>query len=179
MCHQREFVSFSGVSTIMLQKVISGGQTGVDIAGVKAARAAGFETGGWMPWGYKTDEGNRPAYRREYNMLCTQDRDYPTRTRLNIRNSCATLLIATNFRSQGTRLTAHIIDELGKPSKQVQVDIKHDPSADQIEEVTKWIRDHDFKVLNVAGNSEGNSPGIEEWTFKLLENCFTSLRNQP
>jgi hypothetical protein len=31
----------------MLKKIVSGGQTGADQAGLKAARAAGIETGGW------------------------------------------------------------------------------------------------------------------------------------
>jgi hypothetical protein len=33
----------------MLRKVISGGQTGVDLAGLDAAREAGILTGGYCP----------------------------------------------------------------------------------------------------------------------------------
>jgi hypothetical protein len=39
----------------MLAKVISGGQTGADQAGRRAARAAGIPTGGWAPLGWKTE----------------------------------------------------------------------------------------------------------------------------
>jgi hypothetical protein len=34
-----------------LTRLISGGQTGADQGGLRAARAAGIETGGWAPLG--------------------------------------------------------------------------------------------------------------------------------
>ncbi len=44
----------------MLDRVISGGQTGADQAALRAARAAGIPTGGWAPLGWKTEEGPAP-----------------------------------------------------------------------------------------------------------------------
>jgi hypothetical protein len=38
----------------MIERVISGGQTGADQAGWRAARAAGIPTGGFMPKGFLT-----------------------------------------------------------------------------------------------------------------------------
>jgi hypothetical protein len=35
----------------MLERIISGGQSGVDQAGWRAARALGLAAGGWMPLG--------------------------------------------------------------------------------------------------------------------------------
>ena len=40
--------------TPLPRKVISGGQTGADQAGLVAARRFGIPTGGWMPRGWKT-----------------------------------------------------------------------------------------------------------------------------
>ncbi|MFZ8324119.1 YpsA SLOG family protein, partial [Staphylococcus aureus] len=40
-----------------LKKVISGGQTGADQAGLRAGKAAGLETGGMVPKGCLTDDG--------------------------------------------------------------------------------------------------------------------------
>jgi Circularly permutated YpsA SLOG family len=43
-------------------KIISGGQTGADQAGWRAAKACGLETGGWMPKGWKTELGCSPFF---------------------------------------------------------------------------------------------------------------------
>jgi hypothetical protein len=39
----------------VLDRVVSGGQTGADQAGWRAARASGIATGGWMPEGFLTE----------------------------------------------------------------------------------------------------------------------------
>jgi hypothetical protein len=44
----------------VLTKVISGGQTGADQAGWRAARAFGIPTGGWMPLEFRTERGPCP-----------------------------------------------------------------------------------------------------------------------
>jgi hypothetical protein len=45
----------------MIQRVISGGQTGVDQAALRAAKACGIPTGGWCPLGFLTEAGPMPA----------------------------------------------------------------------------------------------------------------------
>ena len=44
----------------MLERVISGGQTGADQTGLHAARACGIPTGGWAPRGWLTEAGPAP-----------------------------------------------------------------------------------------------------------------------
>lgn len=44
----------------MLTKVISGGQTGVDQAALRAAKAARIPTGGYAPKGWLTEDGPAP-----------------------------------------------------------------------------------------------------------------------
>ncbi len=41
----------------MIRKIISGGQTGTDIAGIDAAIACNIPYGGWLPKGRKTENG--------------------------------------------------------------------------------------------------------------------------
>jgi hypothetical protein len=41
----------------MITLVISGGQTGADQAGWRAAESCGIPMGGWMPFGFLTEEG--------------------------------------------------------------------------------------------------------------------------
>ena len=42
--------------------MISGGETGAEQAGWRAAEAIGVPTGGWMSKGFLTEEGPRPEF---------------------------------------------------------------------------------------------------------------------
>ena len=44
----------------VLEKIVSGGQTGVDRAALDAALAAGFPCGGWAPKGRMAEDGAIP-----------------------------------------------------------------------------------------------------------------------
>jgi Circularly permutated YpsA SLOG family len=46
----------------VLDRVVSGGQTGADQAGWRAARASAIDTGGWMPENFLTEAGPRPDF---------------------------------------------------------------------------------------------------------------------
>jgi len=162
----------------MLKKVISGGQTGVDVAALRAAKASDLETGGYMPRGFKTDEGNRPKYEKDFGMKATSSPDYPDRTRMNIRSADATLQIASNFKSRGEKLTTGIIQELKKETLQVVVNLDEEPSEAEAKTIADWIREKNIQTLNVAGNSESTSPGIHDWAFKLLSICFRILKEE-
>ena len=47
----------TGILCAMIKLVISGGQSGADQAGWRAAQACDIPTGGWMPFGFLTEEG--------------------------------------------------------------------------------------------------------------------------
>ena len=66
-----------------LKKVISGGQTGIDQAGLEAAKLEGFETGGLMPKGFRTLCGKKPQFELLYNMSEDSSETYPPRTYAN------------------------------------------------------------------------------------------------
>ena len=97
-----------------LNKIISGGQTGVDIAALRAARIVGLETGGAMPFGFKTIQGVRPEYVSLYGMTQTVSRGYTERTQKNIRESDGTIII-TQSNSPGTMLAVRSALAMNKP----------------------------------------------------------------
>lgn len=51
-----------------LRKVISGGQTGADRAGLEAAAILGIETGGWAPTGFATAKGKDPSLSTKFHL---------------------------------------------------------------------------------------------------------------
>ena len=77
----------------MLHKVISGGQTGSDQAGLIAAARFGIATGGWMPRGFETADGPNPRLAERFG-LREHTGGYVERTSTNVRDSDGTIRIA-------------------------------------------------------------------------------------
>lgn len=136
-----------------VRRVISGGQVGADIAALRAAKALGLQTGGWIPAGYRTKNGNRPEYAEIYGLVATKEHNYPPRTFANVRDSDATIRLAVNLNSPGERCTFKAIQKYGKPSIDVPFSRDELTPAVSPEEVGVWLADHNVQVLNVAGNA--------------------------
>ena len=85
------------------EKVISGGQTGADQAGLAAAARFGIPTGGWMPRGWKTAAGPDPELGRRFG-LREHAGDYADRTEASARDSEATIWFGASD-SSGARAT--------------------------------------------------------------------------
>ncbi len=155
----------------MLKKVISGAQTGADIAGLEVAKKFGLETGGTIPFGYKTLDGPRTEYREMYGVEMHQSSSYVPRTRLNVKNSDGTIRLAFNFESRGEVCTQKAIDDYKKPF----CDVPLSNFEEGIDLVVFWIKSENIEVLNVAGNAEQTSPGTHEAATKFLTALFEEL----
>jgi len=150
----------------MLSKVISGGQTGVDQAGIIAAAKCGIETGGWAPRNYKTNAGTS-GWLKRYNLAAHFSSRYELRTGINVNQSDGTIRIAGDFSTPGEICTMRFIREYGKPY--IDVDIG---SLLPVQDVVQWIIDNKISVLNVAGNSEESCPGIYDKAYVYLVQVF-------
>ena len=139
-----------------LRKVISGGQCGADRGGLEAARAMGLDTGGTAPKGYRTWYGPAPDL-ADFGVVEHTSPLYPPRTAQNIRDSDATLIVASNPDSGGTLLTQRLCRSVGKPYHIITL-----PIADRskvIESACNFIQRKCVEVLNVAGNRDtGTGP---------------------
>lgn len=154
----------------MLDMVISGGQTGVDIAALDVAKALNIPTGGWAPRGWKTSIGPRPELASLYNMR-EHDGDYKLRTLSNIEDSNGTLICAIDFNSPGTKLTIAHAQIMSRPYFEF-----HLLYGQNTNEIVDWIRQNNISVLNVAGNRQPKS-GRDIYTLahNILTNVFTQF----
>jgi hypothetical protein len=136
----------------MLEKIISGGQTGVDRAALDVALELGIACGGCCPKGRKAEDGPIDA---RYPLTETPSRKYRERTEWNVRDSDGTLILATGELTGGTLLTKQYAQEMGKPI--FRVDFEDPPRA---EILWKQMREKTIRVLNIAGPRESTEPGV-------------------
>ena len=132
-------------------KLISGGQTGVDRAALDVALESGLACGGWCPASRLAEDGRIPDL---YPLTETPSDVYAQRTRWNVRDSDATLILNIGELTGGTALTAECAGELGRPLLIVDLD-RLPPMA----EVVEWLRSAQVGTLNVAGPRESSGPG--------------------
>lgn len=147
-----------------VSKIVSGGQTGVDRAALDVALALGIRCGGWVPRGRRAEDGPLPS---RYPVRETASDAYEARTRLNVRDSDATLILTRGRPTGGTALTLAIARELMRPSR--VIDLAHPPEPVTVRD---WIVDQRIRVLNVAGPRESSNPDIyaeaSQYLFALL-----------
>ena len=82
--------------------ILSGGQTGIDRGALDAALELSAPCGGWCPDGRKAEDGRIPAH---YPLTELKGADYPARTRRNVEDSDATLIVYNSRLTGGTLLT--------------------------------------------------------------------------
>ena len=148
--------------TALLKKIISGGQTGADMGGLLAARELGIETGGIAPKGWLTEDGSQEMLLWSFGLTECEEEGFPARTRRNVLNSSGTLLVG-RYETGGSRLTFDVAKQLKKP-----VFLLAFGGTDDVDEFRRWLEQHQIQVLNVAGNRESQSPGIQEFTRRFL-----------
>lgn len=153
-----------------LEKLISGGQTGVDRAALDAGRDAGLALGGWCPAGRRAEDGRIPP---EYPLLETPSADPAQRTAWNVRDADATLVLARGAPRGGTGLALERARRMGRPV--LVVDLEAGAEPDQIRQ---WLETAAVRVLNVAGPRESEAPGIGRESHALLSQLLPTPRGE-
>ena len=148
----------------MILKIISGGQTGADLGGLRAAIRHGIPTGGCAAKGFMTEDGVFPELKTFY-LLHDSGYGYVERTNENVRESDLTLIYADNLNSAGTKLT---IDSCNKHKKPYKVNLPAYALCDLLKGMDKILPSDKEFVVNVAGNRESVAPGIRERTERVV-----------
>jgi hypothetical protein len=154
----------------VLRRVVSGGQTGVDRAALDAAMETGFRTGGFCPKGRLAEDGPIPE---RYKLTETRTSSYEERTRLNVKESDATLILARGPLTGGTALTADAARVSRRPLLIIDLG---DPEPD-FEDIEAWLSGNRVRSLNAAGPRESGCPGIYSDARGFLKRLLLFLKN--
>lgn len=157
-------------------KIVSGGQTGVDRGALEAAIDLGLDWGGWAPRGWRAEDGEIPPLYRA-SMKEHASANYLARTRRNVADSHATLIIANAYPlSGGTLKTRVFCEEMMRSHFTVSLG-----ESDAVGKVQRWLLqffavEHPVPfVLNVAGPRESKASGVQECTRTFLKEILQEM----
>lgn len=153
-------------------KIVSGAQAGVDRAALDAAIELGIQYGGWVPSGRKAEDGKIPE---KYACLQeTKSAGYQLRTKLNVVDSDATLIIVKSSLTPGSAMTLKMAADAKRPCFVASLQ-----DREVLQKTASWlqsqVKDDEGLVLNVAGSRESKSPGIYSEAKALLVKVLKQL----
>lgn len=148
----------------MLEKIISGGQTGADRAALDVAIKYNIPHGGWIPLGRTTEDGPLPG---RYRLRQMASPDYRDRTRQNIIDSHGTVIFSREPLHGGSRLTLEFASIARRPH--IHVNLTHNDAFEAAVIVQSFIRENQIRLLNVAGPRASHDPGIYQDVKTILE----------
>ena len=141
--------------TSTVERIVSGGQTGVDRAALDAALACGVAVGGWCPKGRRAEDG---AIAQHYPLKETDSPAYPLRTHRNVIDSDGTLILAWGRLSGGTRRTVDYARAEARPWQVVDLATEPPGGSGGVARVRAWIAAYGIRTLNVAGPRASQAP---------------------
>jgi hypothetical protein len=159
----------------VITKLVSGGQTGADIAALDVALHYNFSHGGWCPKGRLSLDGPIPA---KYQLTETPSSGYPQRTEWNVRDSDGTVVFTfAKVPTGGSLKTIGFARKHGKPCIHIS------RASGSYEEpaliLQRFVDGNNIKTLNVAGSRESKEPGIYEWVKEVLSGAFFYSVDHP
>jgi hypothetical protein len=147
----------------LIEKIVSGGQTGADRAALDFAIEHGIPHGGWCPRGRKAEDGRIDG---RYQLKETPSISYVLRTERNVHDSDGTVVfsIAAGL-TGGSKRTVELAQKHEKPCLHLSAKSDGDKAAGLLRE---FIRQHGIKVLNVAGPRGSQAPGVAKFVTATL-----------
>ena len=152
---------------IPCQKLISGGQSGVDRAVLDVCLNYSFPCGGWCPKNRKAEDGRIPEI---YPLQETKESNYENRTRKNVTESDGTLIVISEKLEGGTLLTQQLALELKKSLRIVHPE-------DNPTHLIPWLIINNIKTLNVAGPRQSEWNNAYALTYRFISELVYKIKS--
>jgi hypothetical protein len=150
----------------MISKIVSGGQTGADRAGLDVAVKYGFPHGGWCPKGRKAEDG---VISWDYALVESSSGNYLQRTEWNARDTDGTVIFTmAGAVTGGSKRTIDFARKHTKPWLHLHPKIDGDAAV----LLSEFVERHRIQTLNVAGSRGSKEPELHAWVCEVLEAAF-------
>ena len=134
---------------IVVEKIVSGGQTGADRAALDVAIELGLVAGGWIPRGRRAEDGTVPQ--RYEGLVEAESESYDHRTERNVRDSDATVVFSFGPPTGGSALTARLARSLGKSL--LALDLENSNTDEAVARLRSWLAGARPRILNVRNRN--------------------------
>ena len=147
---------------LFITKIVSGGQTGADRAGLDFAITHGIACGGWCPRGRKAEDG---VIDGRYALDETPSENYVQRTAWNVRDSKGTAIFTIRRSlTGGSKKTAELATTYGRP----WIHLSKRATVNTAEALRGFLARNKVKVLNVAGSRASKERDVAAFVHEVL-----------
>lgn len=151
----------------MIRKILSSGQTGVELAALDIAIKLGISLGGWTPRGRRNEEGRLPDH---YTLEETRSLGRQEALEKNVAESDGTLVIS---RGVSTKMTTKAVQMALKQERQfLHIDLSQYALFEAASLASAWLFQHQIKIVYITGLLNSEDSLIYQHTRKLLETAF-------
>jgi Circularly permutated YpsA SLOG family/Domain of unknown function (DUF6794) len=149
---------------MLLDKIISGGQTGADRAALDFAIKHKIPHGGWAPKGRIAEDGPLP---KKYKLTESPTTSYQRRTEQNVIGSDGTLIVSHGRLTGGSAYTRTMAKKHNRPC--LHLDLNKSDIFQLSMLLLEWIDEYEIKALNVAGPMASKDPKVYRLVKEVLE----------
>lgn len=151
----------------MIRKIISCGQTGVELAALDIALKVGIVHGGWTSRGRRNEEGVLPSM---YDLKETFSLGFQEALEKNVAESDGTLVISRGIKSSGP--TRAVQMALKHQRQFLHVDLRQYALFEAASLANSWMSQKMIHVVYITGPMASEDAQIYQQTRKLLETAF-------
>jgi hypothetical protein len=151
----------------VIDKIISSGRTGVELAGLDVAVKLGITHGGWAPRGMRNEQGPLPE---RYDLQEVPALGFKHAMKQNIMNSDGTLLVTRGRKTDETRFAVETT--LSHQRQLLHLDLSQYSSFEAASLASSWISLQRIRVLFITGPSAERDPRLYHQARKVLETAF-------
>ncbi len=151
----------------MIRKIISCGQTGVELAALDIALKLGIAHGGWTSRGKRNEEGALPG---QYSLKETVSLGFQEAQEKNVAESDGTLVISKGIKSSWPTRAVQLA--LKHQRQFLHVDLRQYALFEAASLTNSWMAQKMIQEVYVTGPMTSEDPQIYQQTRKLLETAF-------
>jgi hypothetical protein len=157
----------------MINKIISGGKPGVELAALDAAIRLNIPHEGWAFPRKRTGGGFWPE---KYNLKTIERRSYHDRLDKNILNSDGTVILTCGQLVLGSKEIKKLAEKNKKPC--LDLDLTKCSLSYAVSSIRQWITNHEIDSVYFTGSKPVGKSNIYEDTIRIIEAIVKVQREQ-